>query len=111
MELRDKVAIVTGGARGLGRATTLALAAGGVEVVVADVDEAGGRDVAAQVGGHFVACDVSSFDANQALVAEAVDRCGGVDIAYLNAGVATGFGVGPEFDVETYKKVMGINLD
>jgi NAD(P)-dependent dehydrogenase (short-subunit alcohol dehydrogenase family) len=111
MELRDKVAVVTGGASGLGRATALALAGEGVEVVVADVDEDGGREVASLVGGHFVACDVSSFDANLALAEAAVDRCGGIDIVYLNAGVATGFGVGPEFDVEKYKKVMGINLD
>jgi NAD(P)-dependent dehydrogenase (short-subunit alcohol dehydrogenase family) len=93
MELRDKVALITGGASGLGRATALALAAEGVEVVVADVDEEGGRAVAEQVGGHFVACDVASFDANLALVSEAVDLTGGIDIAYLNAGVATGFGV------------------
>lgn len=111
MELRDKVAIVTGGASGLGRATALALAAEGVVVVVADVDEAGGSAVAEQVGGHFVACDVSSLEANLALVEAAVDLAGGVDIAYLNAGVATHFGVGPEFDAEKYKKVMGINLD
>jgi NAD(P)-dependent dehydrogenase (short-subunit alcohol dehydrogenase family) len=111
MELRDKVAVVTGGASGLGRATALALAAEGVEVVVADVDEAGGREVAEQVGGHFVACDVSSLEANLALVEATVDLTGGIDIAYLNAGVATHFGLGPEFDAEKYKKVMGINLD
>jgi NAD(P)-dependent dehydrogenase (short-subunit alcohol dehydrogenase family) len=111
MELRDKVALVTGGASGLGRATALALAGEGVEVVIADVDDAGGRAVAAQVGGHFVACDVSSFEANLSLIEDAVDLTGGLDIAYLNAGVSTGFGIGPEFDVEKYKKVMGINLD
>ena len=111
MELRDKVALITGGASGLGRATALALAAEGVEVVIADVDEDGGRAVAAEVGGHFVACDVSDFEANRAMVAAAVEAAGGVDIAHLNAGVATGFGVGDEFDVERYRRVMGINLD
>jgi|tagenome__1003787_1003787.scaffolds.fasta_scaffold20829511_2 NAD(P)-dependent dehydrogenase (short-subunit alcohol dehydrogenase family) len=111
MELRDKVALITGGASGLGRATALALAAEGVEIVVADVDQDGGRQVAAEVGGHFVACDVSDFEANRAMVAAAVDAAGGIDIAHLNAGVATGFGVGEEFDVERYRRVMGINLD
>jgi NAD(P)-dependent dehydrogenase (short-subunit alcohol dehydrogenase family) len=111
MELRDKVALITGGAGGLGRATAVALAAEGAEVVVADVDEGGGRAVAEQVGGHFVACDVADFDANVAMVQAAVGAAGGIDIAYLNAGVATGFGVGPEFDVARYRQVMAINLD
>jgi NAD(P)-dependent dehydrogenase (short-subunit alcohol dehydrogenase family) len=111
MELRDKVALITGGAGGLGRATAVALAAEGVEVVVADVDETAGRAVAEQVGGHFVACDVSDFDANAAMVQAAVDAAGGIDIAHLNAGVATGFGVGEDFDVARYRRVNGVNLD
>jgi len=111
MELRDKVALITGAASGLGRATALAMAGEGVEVVVADVDEEGGRAVAETVGGHFVACDVASFEDNVAMVEAAVDLAGGIDIAHLNAGVATGFGIGPEFDAERYKRVMGINLD
>jgi NAD(P)-dependent dehydrogenase (short-subunit alcohol dehydrogenase family) len=111
MELRDKVALVTGGASGLGRATALALAAEGVEVVIADLDESGGRAVAEQVGGHFFACDVSDLDANRALVEFVVDTAGGIDIAYLNAGVASGFGLGEDFDLERYRLAMGVNLD
>jgi NAD(P)-dependent dehydrogenase (short-subunit alcohol dehydrogenase family) len=111
MELRDKVALITGGASGLGRATALALAAEGVEVVIADVHEEDGRAVAEQVGGHFVACDVSDFDANVAMVAEAVDLAGGIDIAYLNAGVASGFSVGEDFDLARYRRANGVNLD
>jgi NAD(P)-dependent dehydrogenase (short-subunit alcohol dehydrogenase family) len=109
--LRDKVALVTGGAAGLGRASCLALAEAGVEVVVADVDEALGREVAEQVGGHFVAADVSDLDANLAAVAFAVERCGGLDMAFLNAGVGTGCGVGEDFDMALYRRAMGINLD
>lgn len=111
MELRDKVALVTGGASGLGRATAVTLAAQGVEVVVADLDEAAGRAVAEQVGGHFVACDVSDFEANQAMVAFAVDAAGGIDIAYLNAGVVSGCGVGEDFDLARYRLANGVNLD
>ncbi|WP_205695547.1 SDR family NAD(P)-dependent oxidoreductase [Conexibacter sp. SYSU D00693] len=110
-DLRDKVAIVTGGASGLGRATALALAEAGAVVVVADVDETGGRAVAEEVGGHFVATDVADFDANHAMVDFAVERAGGVDLAYLNAGVSSGVGVVDGFDLERYRKVMGINLD
>ena len=110
-DLADQVAIVTGGASGLGRATALVLAAAGAEVVVADLDEEAGRAVAEQVGGHFVATDVSDLEANRAMVAFALERCGGVDHAFLNAGVASMIGVGPEFDVERYRRIMGINLD
>jgi NAD(P)-dependent dehydrogenase (short-subunit alcohol dehydrogenase family) len=109
--LRDKVAIVTGGASGLGRATALALAEAGVEVVVADVDEQGGRSVASAVGGRFVRTDVSDLDANRALVEFAVAECGGLDFAYLNAGVSTGCGIGEDFSLEAYRRAMGVNLD
>lgn len=111
MELADKVALVTGGASGLGRATALALATEGCEVVVADLDEAGAREVAEQVGGHFWAGDVSGFEANRELVAFVADRCGGLDIAHLNAGVASGFSLGDDFDLERYRLAMGVNLD
>jgi NAD(P)-dependent dehydrogenase (short-subunit alcohol dehydrogenase family) len=111
MELRDKVALVTGGASGLGRATAIALAAEGVEVVVADLDEDGGREVAELLGGHFLACDVSDFEANLALVAAAVELAGGIDIAYLNAGIASGCSVGEDFDLQSYRRANGVNLD
>jgi len=109
--LRDKVALVTGGASGLGRATCLALAEAGAEVVVCDLDEDGGRAVAEQVGGHFLATDVSDLEANRAMVAFAVERCGGLDYAYLNAGIGTGGGIGEDFDLELYRRAMGVNLD
>ncbi len=109
--LRDKVALVTGGASGLGRATALALAEAGAVVVIADVDEDNGSRVAEQVAGHFVRTDVSDLDANREMVAFAQERCGGVDLAYLNAGVTSGTGLGDDFDLERYRRAMGINLD
>ncbi|NJQ01217.1 SDR family oxidoreductase [Streptomyces zingiberis] len=111
--LTGRVAVVTGGASGLGRATALTLAAAGAQVVVADVDTAGGAETAerAGAGGHFLACDVSDPDANRALVEFAVERCGGVDLAVLNAGVATGCGIGEDFDLARYRRAMGVNLD
>jgi NAD(P)-dependent dehydrogenase (short-subunit alcohol dehydrogenase family) len=109
--LRDRVALVTGGASGLGRATALALAAAGAEVVVADVDADGGEQVAAQVDGHFVTTDTSDLEANRAMVAFVRERCGRLDLAHLNAGVTTGVGVGPEFDLGRYRRAMGVNLD
>lgn len=107
----NKVALVTGGASGLGRATALALAEAGSVVVIADVDEEGGRAVAEQVGGHLVRTDVSDLEANRAMVAFTLQEAGGLDLVFLNAGVTSGIGLGPEFDLECYRRVMGINLD
>jgi NAD(P)-dependent dehydrogenase (short-subunit alcohol dehydrogenase family) len=109
--LRDRVALVTGAASGLGRATALALAAAGAEVVVADVDVAGGEAVAAQVGGHFVEVDVADLASNRAMVAFARERCGRLDLAHLNAGVTSGCGLGDDFDLAAYRRAMGVNLD
>jgi NAD(P)-dependent dehydrogenase (short-subunit alcohol dehydrogenase family) len=63
--LAGKVALVTGGASGLGRAMALALAHAGARVVVADLDARAGREVADLAGGTFRACDVSDLDANR----------------------------------------------
>ncbi len=109
--LRDRVALITGGSGGLGRATAIALAEAGAEVVIADVDVEGGEAVAAQLGGHFVRADVRDLDENRAMVDFATERCGGVDLVFLNAGVSTGCGVGDDFDVERYRRAMSINLD
>lgn len=109
--LAGKVALVTGAAGGLGRATARALAGEGAVVVAADLDEPGARAVAAEVGGHAVACDVSDLEANRAAVAFAVERCGGLDLVHLNAGVGSGCGVGDDFDLALYRRAMGANLD
>ena len=109
--LAGKVALVTGAAGGIGRATARALADEGAIVVAADIDAAGAQSVAAEVGGHAVACDVSDLDANRAAVAFAVETCGGLDVVHLNAGVGSGCGVGEDFDLALYRRAMGANLD
>jgi NAD(P)-dependent dehydrogenase (short-subunit alcohol dehydrogenase family) len=109
--LAGKVALVTGGAGGLGRATCRALAAAGVTVVVADVDEAGGQATADELGGHFVATDVARPEDNEAAVAAAVRHAGGLDLVHLNAGIASGCGVGEHFDLGRYRRAMAVNLD
>jgi NAD(P)-dependent dehydrogenase (short-subunit alcohol dehydrogenase family) len=111
LELDGKVAVVTGAANGIGAAVARRLAAQGAAVVVADVDAEAGQVVADEVGGTFVHCDVADPAASERAVGTAVDQHGGLDIAFLNAGVATGFGLGPDFDAEAYRRVMGINLD
>jgi NAD(P)-dependent dehydrogenase (short-subunit alcohol dehydrogenase family) len=105
------VALVTGGASGIGAATCELLAAGGARVVVADVDEAGGAAVASRLGGLFVRCDVADLESCRGAVAFAVERCGGLDLVHLNAGVSTGCGVEEDFDPALYRRAVGVNLD
>jgi NAD(P)-dependent dehydrogenase (short-subunit alcohol dehydrogenase family) len=109
--LAGKIALVTGAASGLGRATARALAIEGAVVVAADIDAPGARAVAEETGGHAVACDVSELEDNRAAVAFAVDTCGGLDLVHLNAGVGSGCGVGDDFDLALYRRAMGANLD
>lgn len=106
-----QVALVTGAASGLGRAVATALAARGAQVMCADVDEAGGKAVAEELGGTFVRCDVRSLEENRAAVAATEATYGGLDLLYANAGVSSGIGLGEEFDEERYRHVMGVNLD
>ena len=110
MDLRDKVALITGGASGIGKATALALAEAGAVVIVADVDGSG-EELAVQIGGHFLQVDVTDLEANEAMVAAAVDHAGGLDHVFLNAGVSTGTWFGDDFDVSLYRRAMGVNLD
>jgi len=110
-DLTGKVAVVTGGASGLGAATCRALAAEGVRVVVADLDEGGGTAVVNEVGGRFQRVDVASYEDNVALMQSAVDNEGGIDLVFLNAGVATFTEPGAPFDPERYRRAMAINLD
>jgi NAD(P)-dependent dehydrogenase (short-subunit alcohol dehydrogenase family) len=109
--LRDKVALVTGGASGLGRATCIALAEAGAEVTIADLEVQAGAELAERLGGHFIETDVSDPEDNLRAVAFATERCGGIDLAFLNAGVTSGCGLGDDFDLELYRRAMGVNLD
>lgn len=111
MELSGKVALITGGSNGIGAASARRLATLGVRVVVADVDADQGKVVADEVGGAFVRCDVTKPEDSADAVAVAVREFGGLDIAFLNAGIGTGCSLGADFDVETYRRAMAINLD
>ena len=111
MEFEGRVALVTGGANGLGRATAARLAGAGAKVVLADIETGPGEEAAAEIGAEFVETDVSRPEASEAAVAVAVGKFGGLDLAFLNAGVATGCGLAEHFDLELYRRAMGVNLD
>jgi NAD(P)-dependent dehydrogenase (short-subunit alcohol dehydrogenase family) len=106
-----RVALITGGASGIGAAVGRRLRERGAEVVLADVDVARGEALAEEIGASFVRCDVREHEQSSAAVATAVERHGGLDLAFLNAGIATGFGLGEDFDPEGYRRAMAINLD
>lgn len=106
-----RAALVTGGASGFGAEVARQLAGRGDEVVLVDIDEVRGRTVADQVGGHFLRCDVSSYDEVVEVTAAAEELLGRLDLAFLNAGVTTGCGLGEEFDLAAYRRAMGVNLD
>ena len=90
-ELQGKVALITGGAGGIGRAIAETLAGRGAAVVAFDLDQAGAEDTVAAYGdaGLAVSGDVTSEDAVAAAYAAAVERFGGVDIVVSNAGIAS----------------------
>lgn len=115
MQLDGRVALVTGGASGMGRAVARRFAAEGAKVVLVDVDEGGGKEteeLVATDGGTatFVAADVSNAEAMEAAVAVAVDRYGGLDAAVNAAAVE--FEVAPlhECSVDDYDRMLRINL-
>jgi NAD(P)-dependent dehydrogenase (short-subunit alcohol dehydrogenase family) len=106
-ELDGKVALVTGGAYGIGLATVHRLKAAGARVATLDLAEPRGDDPADL---HVVA-DVADPAAWPAAVARVEDILGGLDIAYLNAGVTTRESDITLVDDETYRRVMRVNVD
>jgi NAD(P)-dependent dehydrogenase (short-subunit alcohol dehydrogenase family) len=112
-DLSGKRALVTGAASGIGRATARRLAELGAEVIVTDIDAAGGKMVAEAVGGPFHRLDVGDPDAWDRVIALTAP----IDIAFLNAGVSTDVGLPPggapvvEVTDAAYRRIMSINVD
>jgi len=110
--LRGKVALVTGAASGIGRATAELFARGGARVVASDLDAERGAQVVAAIEGDavFVAADVRDDDALRALVAQAVERHGRLDCAANCAGVGGGHATTHEYADEDWDRIVDINL-
>ncbi|MEO8605833.1 MAG: SDR family NAD(P)-dependent oxidoreductase, partial [bacterium] len=83
--LAGKIAIVTGGASGIGEATARVFAAAGAQVVIADVQD--GTRVAQEIGGVFHSVDVRHSESVQALIAHTVAKFGRLDVLFNNAGI------------------------
>ncbi len=115
--LKDKVAVVTGGANGIGRATVLRFLDEGARVVVADLNEANGQEtlsLAAQAGHaealRFMPCDVASEEDIQAAVEYALGDFGRLDCFFNNAGIGGAFGSIVETPVEDWDYSTGVLL-
>jgi NAD(P)-dependent dehydrogenase (short-subunit alcohol dehydrogenase family) len=111
MRLSGKVAIITGAGSGIGRATARRFAAEGAKLVIGDKSE-GVHETASLIGGnvHAVQIDAGSEPDVQALVADAVARFGGLDIAYANAGVSGGLTGIFDLTVEEWQALLQVNL-
>lgn len=114
-DLQDKVAVITGGAAGIGRASALCFARAGARVVVADRDEAAARAVAIEIieaGGDALGMpvDVSRDEDCAAMVEAALRRFGSLDIAFNNAGVSGAIARTEDQGLENWHTVIGVNL-
>jgi NAD(P)-dependent dehydrogenase (short-subunit alcohol dehydrogenase family) len=110
-ELEGRVAVVTGGAQGIGNAIAGGLAAAGARVVVADLRRA---EEAAQAfpGGVGLEVDVADEAAVERMIEQTVDRCGGIDILVNNAGLYASLAMRPftEIPLEEWRQVMDVNV-
>ncbi len=112
-ELSGKVAIITGGASGIGRASAELIVAEGAKVIIADVDEARGQELANRLGANtlFLRTDVSLADDVQALVDCAISHFGGLDVMFNNARIsAAPFADFVDDTLLDFDRVMRVNL-
>ena len=113
--LKGKVALVTGGSSGIGRATALAFAREGAKVVIADVDVEGGHETVRMVKeasgeSTFVKTDVSKAAEVEALIAQTVQGYGRLDCAFNNAGIAGATASTADYTEGDWDSVIAINL-
>ena len=112
---KSKVALVTGGSSGIGRATALAFAQRGARVVVADVGVEGGEETASLIqntGGEalFIQTDVAQASEIEHLIGKTVETYGRLDYAFNNAGIAGDLSLTADCSEEHWNRVMSINL-
>ena len=109
MRLKDRIAIVTGAARGIGLAIAERFASEGATVVIADIEDKVGEAAAKSIGATYMHCDVSKSADVNALVEAVVKTHGAIDILMNNAGIAVGCDF-LELSEEDFDRVLNINL-
>ena len=113
-DVSGKVALVTGGARGIGFATAQALAARGASVAVLDLDAGASEAAAAQIHDTRalgLGADVTDRGAMQRAVAAVADRFGGLDVVVANAGIASSAATLRAMSIESFERVLDVNLN
>ncbi len=112
MRLKDRTAIITGGAAGIGRAIAERYLGEGARVVIADI--AGAAEAAAELGKNAlgVTTDVADQASTLAMAAAAAERFGGIDILVNNAGIFTGLNYAPmeTITIESWRRIMDVNV-
>ncbi|KAK7273223.1 hypothetical protein RIF29_14272 [Crotalaria pallida] len=109
--LVDKVAVITGGARGIGAATATLFAENGAHVIIADVLDDPGATLAESIGGRYIHCDVSKESDVESAVNLALEWKGHLDIMLNNAGIAGFEGSITSFDLNQLTHLLSINLN
>jgi NAD(P)-dependent dehydrogenase (short-subunit alcohol dehydrogenase family) len=111
-DVRDKVVLITGGARGIGAETAKSLAKKGAYLVLTDVEADALHATAAEIGDRAIAvvADVCDLASMEKAVAAGVERFGGIDVVVANAGIAS-YGSVLNVDPATFRRVIDININ
>ncbi|MDY0206798.1 MAG: 3-oxoacyl-ACP reductase FabG [Pseudomonas sp.] len=107
--LKDQVAIVTGGANGIGKGIAEVLVKAGAQVVIADIDTETGQRVADELGATFAALDVTDKEACQRVVDTVVERYGRLDVLCSNTGIFPQASI-DSMTIENWEQMMNVNL-
>lgn len=109
--LKGKVAVITGAASGIGRASAQCFAREGAKICVADLSDDSGQELAKQIDGLYVHADVTSADDVQNMYRITAERFGGIDILFNNAGISPNDdGSVLDTSVEAWDRVLNVNL-
>ena len=109
----EKIALITGGAGGIGQAAARQFTVEGARVVLVDLDEAALQSVVGSIGedkASYVVADVTQPEQVQSYVNAAVERWGGVDIFLANAGIEGALSPIPDYPIDIFDQVMAVNV-
>lgn len=115
MRLKDKVILITGAGSGIGKCTALLFAKEGASIIVNDIDEINGNAVVEEIcenngEAYFIQADVTNAGSVEAMVEEAINQYGQIDVLFNNAGIS-GVGRLHEIDLDDWSKTLNVNIN